>query len=113
MATLADQNPITAMKFQPLNEIQDDKESMKLSQEWRSLATRWAERVVKLPPDASPRRLLPEFLAENPSKHWEGEFMLASMGAVKEIWRSNSQRPLAQRTTLQWSWKTKSASKRI
>ena len=87
MATLADQNPITAMKFQPLKEIPDDKESMKLSQEWRSLATRWAERVVELPPDASPRRLLPEFLAENPSKQWEGEFMLASMGAVKEIWR--------------------------
>ena len=86
MSTFADQNPITAMRFQPLNELQDDKE-LKLSHEWRSLATRWAERVVKLPPDDSPRRLLPEFLAENPTKQWEGEFMLASMSAVREIWR--------------------------
>ena len=86
MSKVEDQSPVTTMRFKPLNELGDGKKSMKLSHEWRALTTRWAERVVKLPPEDSPKKLLPEFLEENPNKQWEGEFMLTSMGTVREIW---------------------------
>ena len=43
---------------------------------------------MKLPPEDSPRKLLPEFLEENPGKQRDGDLMLTSMEALRKIWSS-------------------------
>ena len=101
MTTLADQNLITAMKFQPLNEIQGRQRTNEAEPGMAILGHQMGRAGGEVTSRCQSEETPAEFLAENPSKHWEGEIMLASMGAVKENWRSDSQRPLALRTTLQ------------
>ena len=74
-----------AMRFRPLNKDGGCKNSEKPGCKWNALAERWAERVLRLSPEVSPRDLLPEFLEENPEKQRDGYIMLTSMEALRKI----------------------------
>ena len=77
-------SPVVAMRFRPLNTDSGGRNSEKPGRNWNTLVERWAERVLKLSTEVSPRSLLPEFLKENPEKQRDEIHNVDVQGGVAE-----------------------------